>query len=484
MKFVDSLRMSIKAGRGGNGCMSFLRERLKPNGGPEGGNGWRGGSVILEATNNLQTLADLEYMHHVRGENGGHGKGAARNGPAGEDKVIYVPCGTVIYDTETGEGYADLVEPHDRFVAARGGRGGRGNRYFASSARKAPRFCEQGSPGEEVMLRLELRLIADVGLVGLPNVGKSSILAAISNAQPKIANYPFTTLSPNLGVLNTGDERIVIADIPGLIEGAHLNKGLGLEFLRHVDRTRLLVHVLSLESGDYDTIIQDFEVVRQEMEKYDPELEKRPYFVVANKLDEADEETAKELAERLTVYFGGKNIRMIAASALTEEGIPELVKEIIKFVKDHPRPESNVRLYALEERVQEKTPLRKRNRIQIITLHGGGYRVMHRQLETAVERYDFSQEENVARFTRLLRKFKVEELLEAAGAQPGDSVSIGYKDFDFYPDYYPEDLPEEDEPEELLESGDAELMEEEEHSAEADGETAGEEEAFDEDKDQ
>ena len=423
-------------------------------------------------------------MHHVRGENGGHGKGAARNGPAGEDKVIYVPCGTVIYDTETGEGYADLVEPHDRFVAARGGRGGRGNRYFASSARKAPRFCEQGSPGEEVMLRLELRLIADVGLVGLPNVGKSSILAAISNAQPKIANYPFTTLSPNLGVLNTGDERIVIADIPGLIEGAHLNKGLGLEFLRHVDRTRLLVHVLSLESGDYDTIIQDFEVVRQEMEKYDPELEKRPYFVVANKLDEADEETAKELAERLTVYFGGKNIRMIAASALTEEGIPELVKEIIKFVKDHPRPESNVRLYALEERVQEKTPLRKRNRIQIITLHGGGYRVMHRQLETAVERYDFSQEENVARFTRLLRKFKVEELLEAAGAQPGDSVSIGYKDFDFYPDYYPEDLPEEDEPEELLESGDAELMEEEEHSAEADGETAGEEEAFDEDKDQ
>ncbi len=458
MKFVDSLRMSIKAGRGGNGCMSFLRERFKPNGGPDGGNGGRGGSVIFEATNNLQTLADLEYMHHIRGENGGHGKGAARNGPAGEDKVIYVPCGTVIYDAETGEGYADLVEPHDRFVAARGGRGGRGNRYFASSARKAPRFCEQGELGEEVMLRLELRLIADVGLVGLPNVGKSSILAAISNAQPKIANYPFTTLSPNLGVLNTGDERIVIADIPGLIEGAHMNKGLGLEFLRHVDRTRLLVHVLSLESGDYDTIIQDFTVVRQEMEKYDPELEKRPYFVVANKLDEVDEGLAKELAERLAAYFKGKDILMIAASALTEEGIPELVKEIIKFVKDHPRPESNVRLYALEERVPEKTPLRKRNRIQIITLHGGGYRVMHRQLEKAAERYDFSQEENVARFTRLLRKYKVEELLEAAGAVPGDTVSIGYKDFDFYPDYYPDELPD-DEPDELIESEAEELSE-------------------------
>lgn len=468
MKFVDSLRMSVKAGRGGNGCMSFLRERFKPNGGPDGGNGGRGGSVIFEATNNLQTLADLEYMHHIRGENGGHGKGAERNGPAGEDKVIYVPCGTVIYDAETGEGYADLVEPQDRFLAARGGRGGRGNRYFASSTRKAPRFCEQGELGEEVMLRLELRLIADVGLVGLPNVGKSSILAAISNAQPKIANYPFTTLSPNLGVLNTGDERIVIADIPGLIEGAHMNKGLGLEFLRHVDRTRLLIHVLSLESGDYDTIIQDFEVVRKEMEKYDPELEKRPYFVVANKLDEVDEESGREITARLSAYFEEKRVLLIAASALTEEGIPELVKEIIKFAQAHPRPQSNVRLYALEERVPEKTPLRKRNKIQIITLHGGGYRVMHRQLETAAERYDFSQEENVARFTRLLRKYKVEQLLEAAGACPGDSVSIGYKDFDFYPDYYPEELPE-DEPEELPDGGEDELLASQEPSAEEAG---------------
>ena len=318
------------------------------------------------------------------------------------------------------------------------------------------------------MLRLELRLIADVGLVGLPNVGKSSILAAISNAQPKIANYPFTTLSPNLGVLDTGDERIVIADIPGLIEGAHMNKGLGLEFLRHVDRTRLLIHVLSLESGDYDTIIQDFEVVRKEMEKYDPELEKRPYFVVANKLDEVDEESGREITARLSAYFEEKRVLLIAASALTEEGIPELVKEIIKFAQAHPRPQSNVRLYALEERVPEKTPLRKRNKIQIITLHGGGYRVMHRQLETAAERYDFSQEENVARFTRLLRKYKVEQLLEAAGACPGDSVSIGYKDFDFYPDYYPEELPE-DEPEELPDGGEDELLASQEPSAEEAG---------------
>ena len=422
MKFVDSLIMSVKAGRGGNGCMSFLRERFKPNGGPDGGNGGRGGSVIFEATSNLQTLADLEYMHHIKGENGDHGKGAARNGRAGEDKIIYVPCGTLIYDAETGEGCADLVEPHDRFVAARGGRGGRGNRYFASSSRKAPRFCEQGEMGEEVKLRLELRLIADVGLVGLPNVGKSSILAAISNAQ--------------------------LADIPGRIEGAHENKGLGLEFLRHVDRTRLLIHVLSLESGDFDAIVEDFEVVRSEMRKYDPELDERPFFVAGNKLDEVPEEFVPELTAQLADYFEKKGVSFMTLSALTEEGIPELVKRVTKFTADHPRPESSVRLYALEEKPLEKMPNRKRMKIQIISMHGGGYRVLHYKLEKAVERYDFSQEENVARFTKLLRRYKVEELLEAAGAQPGDLVSIGYKDFNFYPDYYPEETyDEEPEPE-------------------------------------
>ena len=439
MKFVDSLRISVKAGRGGNGCMSFLRERFKPYGGPDGGNGGRGGSVIFEATNSLQTLADLEYMHHIKGENGGHGSGAAKNGRAGEDKVVYVPCGTLIYDAETGEGCADLVEPRDRFVAARGGRGGRGNRYFASSKRKAPRFCEMGEMGEEMLLRLELRLIADVGLVGLPNAGKSSILAAISNAQPKIADYPFTTLSPNLGVLDTGDENIVIADLPGLIEGAHENRGLGLEFLRHVERTRLLVHVLSLESGDYDKIINDFEIIREEMRKYDGALDKRPFLVAANKSDEVGEENAEELFDRLSRYFAKAGAKMIVTSALTEEGIPAAAEEIVKFVKSNPRPHSGVRLFAIEEKAPQTTPNRKRAKIQIIAMHGGGYRILHRQLENFAERCDFTQEESLARFTRMLRKYKVEELLEAAGAVSGDSVSIGYKEFNFYPDYYPED---------------------------------------------
>lgn len=426
--------------------MSFLRERFKPDGGPDGGNGGRGGSIVFEATTNIQTLADLEYQRHIRGANGEHGKGSAKNGAAGKDIVIYVPCGTIIYDAETNEGLADLVEPNDKFLAARGGRGGRGNRYFASSARKAPRFCENGDFGEEVELRLELRLIADVGLVGLPNVGKSSILAAISNAQPKIADYPFTTLSPNLGVLNTGYERIVIADIPGLIEGAHLNKGLGLEFLRHIDRSRLLIHVLNLEQADYDSLINDFDTVRNEMRSYDSELDSRPYFVVANKLDEA--ENPSEIVEKLSNHFSSIGIQFCAISALTEEGIPELVKLITNFTDAHPRQHSEVRLYALETLQEESKTFRRRDKIQIISLHGGGYRVLHRRLEKAAERYDLTQDENAARFTLLLRKYKVEELLQAAGAKEGDSVTIGYTEFDFYPDYYPTDYEEKEQQEE------------------------------------
>ena len=442
MKFVDSVRISVKAGRGGNGCMSFLRERFKPDGGPDGGNGGKGGSIIFEATTNLQTLADLEYQRNIKGSNGSHGKGNARNGAAGDDIVIHVPCGTIIYDAETNEGLADLVEPNDKFMAARGGRGGRGNRYFSSSARKAPRFCEKGDMGEEAEIRLELRLIADVGLVGLPNVGKSSILASISNAQPKIANYPFTTLSPNLGVLNTGYEHIVIADIPGLIEGAHMNKGLGLDFLRHIERSRLLIHVLSLESGDFDLMIEELKTVRSEMRLYDPNLDERPYFVVANKLDEIEDNGA--LTAKLRAHFETQDIPFCAVSALTDEGIPGLVKQIIKFTDANPRPHSEVRLFALEELPEDiHTPVRRRNKIQIIALHGGGYKVMHKQLEKAAERYDMSQEENVARFTLLLRKYKVEQLLEAAGAKEGDTINIGYTDFIFYPDYYPSDFGEE-----------------------------------------
>lgn len=439
MKFVDSMRVSVKAGKGGNGCMSFLREKFRPHGGPDGGNGGRGGSIIFESTTNLQSLSDLENMRVIKGLNGMHGKGRQKNGAAGEDIVIYVPCGTLFFDANTNKGVADLVEPGDRFLAARGGRGGRGNKHFATSRRKAPRFCEMGDMGEEIELRLELRLIADVGLVGLPNVGKSSILAAISNAQPKIANYPFTTLSPNLGVLTAEFEKIVIADIPGLIEGAHLNKGLGLEFLRHIDRSRLLIHVLSLDHDDFDKHIEDFETVRNEMHSYDKNLGNRPFFVVGNKIDML--EKPNKIINDLTNYFRKQKIQFETISALTGEGIPTLVDKIIKFTDENPRPQSQVRLYALEDffedNISEKTRRRYREKIEVVKLHGGGYKIINKQLEKAAERYDLSQDENVARFILLLRKHKVEQLLEAAGAEVGDTVSIGYKEFEFYPDYYP-----------------------------------------------
>ncbi|MDL2263398.1 GTPase ObgE [Synergistaceae bacterium OttesenSCG-928-I11] len=438
MKFVDEITISASGGRGGNGCMSFRREKFLPNGGPDGGNGGRGGNIALEATTNLQTLADFERRRRFVAENGEHGQGNAKNGRSGKSLVLAVPCGTLVYDAETGDGLADLVEPGDTYVAAMGGRGGRGNRVFASSQRRAPRFSEKGGFGETHNLRLELKLIADIGLVGLPNAGKSSILAAVSNASPKIADYPFTTLSPNLGVLKTDIEGVVIADIPGLIEGASDDKGLGLEFLRHIERTRLLLHVLDLSSGERDAIVDDWQVVRSEMAAYDPELSTRPCIVVGNKIDLLGEPgESKTLICDLRTFFNEKGFDFSTISALTGENIEPLVDKIIGFSREHPRPHGHVRLFATMEDVEDITAVPQRPRrqqIQIVSLPDGSFRILHPQMERAAERYDLSQPENVARFTKLLRKHRVEELLAAAGAQAGAQVSIGHMDFDFYPD--------------------------------------------------
>lgn len=436
MRFVDMINVTVVGGRGGNGCMSFRREKFIPNGGPDGGNGGRGGNVIIEAAANLQTLADFERRRRFAAQNGEHGSGSAKNGKAGENMVMRVPCGTLVYDVETGEGLADLVEPGDRFVAARGGRGGRGNRVFASSRRRAPRFSEKGELGEDFRLRLELKLIADIGLVGLPNAGKSSILAAVSNATPKIADYPFTTLSPNLGVLFTDMESVVLADIPGLIEGASDDKGLGLAFLRHIERTRLLLHVLDLSSQDASQIERDWQTVRGEMTKYDPGLEKRPMIVIGNKIDLCDD--AESLNGELAACFEELGFAYLGVSALTGERIESLVDKIVAFSREHPRPRGEVRLFATapdsEEASREHAARRKREKIQIISLPDGSFRVLHRQIENASERYDLSQPENQMRFSRLLRKYRVEELLMEAGAQAGASVSIGRLEFDFWPD--------------------------------------------------
>lgn len=418
--------------------MSFKREKFLPNGGPDGGSGGKGGSVMLIADTNVHSLADFEHGRRFTAESGGHGQGSAKNGRAGSDVVLRVPCGTIVRDAETDEGLADLVEPGDRYVAAMGGRGGRGNRVFASSRRRAPRFSEKGEMGETQRIKLELRLIADIGLVGLPNAGKSSLLAALSNATPKIADYPFTTLSPNLGVMMTDSERVVLADIPGLIEGASDDKGLGLQFLRHIERTRLLIHVVDVTGGNVDKMLADFNIVRNEMAAYDERLSERPYIVVFNKIDELDDPSQiEEIAARAKSIVPS----CIFVSALSGENIDALAERIIDFARDHPRPHSAVRLFAAAEVDDNDTVFArpKRQQVQIVSLPDGSFRILHQQVERAAERYDLSQPENAARFTKLLRKYRVEELLEAAGALPGAQVSIGRMDFDFYPDVFPED---------------------------------------------
>ena len=434
MRFVDSVNLTVTAGNGGNGCMSFKREKFLPFGGPDGGNGGNGGSIIFVATPNLQTLNDFESRRHHKGNNGGSGEGNGRNGRCAEDVLLSVPCGTIIYDSETGEGLADLVEPGDKFVAARGGRGGRGNRVFASSANKVPRFSERGRPGETLRIRLELKLIADIGLVGLPNAGKSSVLAALSSAQPKIAAYPFTTLSPNLGVLFFDDEAVVLADLPGLIEGASDNRGLGLSFLRHIDRTRLLIHVLDLSDGDASDVIENWEIVQREMQAYDPALTERPVIILGNKIDLLEPQSS--VLEEVGAFFIQKGIPFYTISAYTGENIDELAQEIIRFAKDHPRPKSEVRLYAVQEVEIPKSQRRHKLKVQVITQNDGTFRVLHSQLEDAAIRFDFSQEENIARFRRMLIKYRVEELLAAAGALSGDSIFIGKTEFDFLPDNF------------------------------------------------
>jgi GTP-binding protein len=434
MKFVDEITVYVCGGRGGNGCMSFRREKYRPNGGPDGGNGGRGGNVVLKAVSNLQSLADFEQRRRFMAENGSHGEGNAKNGASGRTTTLGVPCGTLVYDAASGEGVADLVEEGDSFVAAMGGRGGRGNRVFASSTRKAPRFSEKGESGEERSLRLELKLIADIGLIGLPNAGKSSVLAALSNAAPKIADYPFTTLSPNLGVLKTDTDAVVLADIPGLIEGASSDKGLGISFLRHIERTRLLLHVLDLSQGDSDAVTRDFRTVRAELEQYDPELGTRPCVVVGNKTDVCPNRAIySELADR----FSALGMDFMTTSALSGENIPSLAVRIIEFSRAHPRPKGYVRMFADTRTIGiDEMKQGRKDKIQIISLSNGSFRVLHDRLEKAAERYDMSQSENIARFSSLLRKYRVEELLAEAGAVSGSSVSVGRTEFDFYPDRY------------------------------------------------
>ncbi len=323
--FVDETRIRVKAGDGGNGCMAFRREKFVPRGGPSGGDGGRGGDVIMESSERHNTLVHFRFNPEYKAERGRHGEGSNCTGREGEDVVLSVPVGTMVYDELTGEMVHDFSNPDDRVIIARGGRGGRGNAQFATSVHQAPREHEQGFPGEERALRLELKLLADVGLVGYPNAGKSTLISRISAARPKIADYPFTTLQPNLGVVAVGDiagERsFVVADIPGLIEGASEGAGLGMQFLRHIERTRLLAHLVDVSdaSGRPDPV-QDFEVITKELANFGEGLNSKPTIVVATKIDAVNEEKLTKLKR----YAKRKKLAFYAISAVTGEGIEEL----------------------------------------------------------------------------------------------------------------------------------------------------------------
>ncbi len=426
MKFVDTAEIFVKAGRGGNGALSFRREKFVPKGGPDGADGGKGGDIIIEAVKGDLTLADFEYNRRFQAGHAGHGSGALKTGAKGEDLKIFVPCGTLIMDEDKNL-LADLTRPGQNFIAAQGGRGGRGNAHFTSSERRAPRFAEKGDEGEEKILKLELKLIADVGLVGLPNAGKSSILAAISGAKPKIAGYPFTTLTPNLGVLAVDDEKIVIADLPGLIEGAHDGKGLGLQFLRHAERTRVLVHVIDLSAKNF---LDDFNSVREEFKLYNPKLLDRPCLLVGNKIDL----NTPEIDENKKV-LEGLHLPHIFVSALTGENIPELIKTIATLIRNAPEIENEdanlnaITVQKLPERVNKKL-----EPVKIIKLQNNTFKVEHANLEKSVARINFEQEDALNKFAGILKRLSVEEALENAGAKEGDKVLIGEIEFDFEPD--------------------------------------------------
>jgi len=328
--FIDEAKIRVKAGDGGNGCMAFRREKFVPRGGPSGGDGGRGGDVIMESTQRHNTLIHFRYNPEHKAQRGEHGMGSNCTGQDGHSIVLQVPVGTALYDQETGELVHDFREPDERIVVARGGRGGRGNQHFATSTHQAPREHELGRPGEERAYRLELKLLADVGLVGYPNAGKSTLIARISAARPKIADYPFTTLEPNLGVVTVGEEpdqeSFVVADVPGLIEGAHLGHGLGTQFLRHIERTRVLVHLVDVSdaSGRPDPV-EDFKVINNELASFENKsgehlLGEKPMIVVATKVDAANPEKLK----KLTTYAKRRKLEFHAISAVTGQGIEQL----------------------------------------------------------------------------------------------------------------------------------------------------------------
>ncbi|MFB7138699.1 MULTISPECIES: GTPase ObgE [unclassified Bacillus (in: firmicutes)] len=425
--FIDQVKIYVKGGDGGNGMVAFRREKYVPKGGPAGGDGGKGANVVFRVDEGLRTLMDFRYKRHFKADRGQHGMSKSQHGKGADDMIVKVPPGTIVTDADTGELIADLTMDGQTAIIARGGRGGRGNSRFATPANPAPEIAENGEPGKERNIQLELKVLADVGLVGFPSVGKSTLLSVVSSARPKIAEYHFTTIVPNLGVVETEDSRsFVMADLPGLIEGAHQGVGLGHQFLRHIERTRVIVHVIDMSGLEGRDPYEDYLTINQELKEYNLRLTERPQVVVANKMDipESEENLAK-FKEQV-----GDEVQIFPISAVTRQGLRDLLFTVADLVETTPE-------FPLHDEEEDK-PLRVLYKYQkeapsfeITRESDGTFVVKGEELEKVFKMTNFEREESIRRFARQMRGMGIDEALRERGAKNGDIVKISEYEFEF-----------------------------------------------------
>ncbi len=425
--FVDHVKIYVKGGDGGDGMVAFRREKYVPYGGPAGGDGGNGGNVVFEVDEGLRTLMDFRYNRHFKAPRGENGMSKGMHGKNAKDLIVKVPPGTVVINEETGNVIADLVEHGQRAIIAKGGRGGRGNMRFATPANPAPELSEKGEPGQELNVILELKVLADVGLVGFPSVGKSTLLSVVSAAKPKIGAYHFTTIVPNLGVVETDDGRsFVMADLPGLIEGAHQGVGLGMQFLRHIERTRVIVHVINMSGLEGRNPFEDYVTINEELKQYNLRLTERPQIVVANKMDmPGAEENLVEFKKKI-----GDDIKVFPISAISRKGLKPLLHEIADLLEVTPHFELHDIVEESDATVLYKHEA-KEQEFEITRDDDGAYVLSGYTIERLFKMTDFSRDESIRRFARQLRHLGVDDALRERGAKDGDTVRILDYEFEF-----------------------------------------------------
>ena len=419
--FIDEVIMEVEAGRGGDGCMAFLREKYISMGGPNGGNGGKGADIIFKADEGLKTLIDLRYMKNIKGAPGLNGEGKNKNGSYAENKIIKVPVGTTVKDFDTNLVIADLTKHNEEVIVAYGGKGGRGNVTLATRSNPCPSFAERGEPGEVRKIKVELRMLADVGLVGMPSVGKSTLLSMITNANPKIAAYHFTTLSPNLGVVSTKDNNFVVADLPGLIEGASDGSGLGHKFLKHIERTKIIAHIIDMSASEGRDPYEDYLIIRKELETFSPKLLNKQEIIIANKMDiPSAKDNLNEFKKKID-----KDIYEI--SAINNQNLDTIINVLSELVK-------NIKEEVLyDESIQEKHVLYKFKKEKPFTIikDGKDFIIKGEQVEKIFKMINFNTEEAISRFAKKLRTMGVDEELEKMGVKEGDIIKILDYEFEY-----------------------------------------------------